>query len=124
MATLPNDGEQFETHADHRAAEAPVRLLTAREVAGQLGVSSETVLRWMRCGSLPGFRMPGGALRYREADLDDWLAERATAEPRTISRDAGASRRRSVGGVSRSQQKGGDQDAVDPARTGVQARLW
>jgi excisionase family DNA binding protein len=124
MATLPNDGEQFDTHADHGAAEAPARLLTAREVAGQLGVSSETVLRWTRCGNLPGFRMPGGALRYREADLDDWLAERATGEPRTTSRDARTSPRRSVGRVGRSQQTGGDQDAVDPARTGVQARLW
>ena len=123
MATFPNDGEQFETHADH-GARAPARLLTAREVAGQLGVSTETVLRWTRCGSLPGFRMPGGALRYRDADLHDWLADRATAEPRTRIRDADDNRLRTVRGVSRTEHTGGDQDAVDPARTGVQARLW
>ena len=54
-------------------------LLTAREVAGRLGVSTETALRWTRNEVLPGFRLPGGALRYREADIADWLAGRATS---------------------------------------------
>jgi excisionase family DNA binding protein len=124
MATLPNDGDQFETYGDFVASDGSARLLTAREVAAQLGVSSETVLRWTRSDKLPGFRMPGGALRYREADLDDWLAERATAETRALSREARARGRRTVRRVSRSQQAGGDQDAVNPARSGVQARLW
>lgn len=53
-------------------------LLTAREVADQLGVSTETVLRWTRRGDLPAFRLPGGALRYRKADLAQWLDTRAT----------------------------------------------
>lgn len=53
-------------------------MLTAREVADLLGVSAETVLRWTRRGDLPAFRLPGGALRYREDALDEWLAERAT----------------------------------------------
>ena len=55
-----------------------MRLLTAREVGERLGVSTETVLRWTRRGDLPGFRLPGGALRYRESDLSAWLEERAT----------------------------------------------
>lgn len=54
------------------------RLVTARHVADRFGVSTETVLRWTRGGKLPGFRLPGGALRYRETDLDEWLTERAT----------------------------------------------
>ena len=54
------------------------KLLTAREVGERLSVSTETVLRWSRRGDLPGFRLPGGALRYREVDLDEWLVERAT----------------------------------------------
>lgn len=54
------------------------QLLTTREVADQLGVSAETVLRWTRRGELPAIRLPGGAIRFREADLDDWLQERAT----------------------------------------------
>jgi excisionase family DNA binding protein len=53
-------------------------LLTAREVGERFGVSTETILRWTRRGDLPGFRMPGGALRYREAELDEWLTGRAT----------------------------------------------
>jgi excisionase family DNA binding protein len=53
-------------------------LLTAREVAALLGVSAETVLRWTRRGELPAIRLPGGAIRYRESDFDDWLEERAT----------------------------------------------
>lgn len=52
-------------------------LLTARQVADLLGVSAETVLRWTRRGDLPAIRLPGGAIRYREDALDDWLAARA-----------------------------------------------
>jgi excisionase family DNA binding protein len=55
------------------------RLLTAREVGGLLGVSAETVLRWTRRGDLPAIRLPGGAIRYRQDDLDEWLMARATA---------------------------------------------
>ena len=56
----------------------PDRLLTARVVADRLGVSTETVLRWTRAGKLPAIRLPGGAIRYRPADLEDWLASRET----------------------------------------------
>lgn len=54
------------------------RLLTARQVADLLGVSAETVLRWTRRGDLPAIRLPGGAIRFREDELDVWLADRAT----------------------------------------------
>lgn len=53
-------------------------LMTAREVAGVLGVSTETILRWTRRGDLQAIRLPGGAIRYREADLEEWLAGHAT----------------------------------------------
>jgi excisionase family DNA binding protein len=55
------------------------RLLTARQVAEQLGVCPETVLRWTRAGMLPAHRLPGGQLRYRQAELDGWLEARATS---------------------------------------------
>lgn len=58
-------------------------LRTAREVAGLLGVSTETVLRWTRRGDLPALRLPGGAIRYREGDLDQWLATLDVAPPTT-----------------------------------------
>jgi excisionase family DNA binding protein len=73
---------------------ARVRLLTAREVATQLSVSTETVLRWTRRGRLPGFRLPGGALRYREADLEGWLTERATHRRGSVATPSAPSARR------------------------------
>jgi excisionase family DNA binding protein len=57
-------------------------LLTAREVADVVGVSSETVLRWTRRGELPAIRLPGGAIRVRENVLDEWLRERSTVSER------------------------------------------
>jgi excisionase family DNA binding protein len=55
-----------------------VRLVTARQVAERLGVNVETVLRWTRRGELPAIRLPGGALRYDEDELDAWLERRST----------------------------------------------
>jgi excisionase family DNA binding protein len=55
------------------------RLLTARQVAADVGVSAETVLRWTRRGELPAIKLPGGAIRYRERDLEAWLEEHKTA---------------------------------------------
>jgi excisionase family DNA binding protein len=72
------------------------RLLTARQLAEQLGVSTETVLRWTRRGELPAFKLPGGAIRYRELDLDAWLEARATGDvPRGLSPAPDATRRQS-----------------------------
>jgi excisionase family DNA binding protein len=59
-------------------------LLTAREVGEVLGVASETILRWSRAGKLPAIRLPSGAIRYREADIDAWLAAHATSPKRDI----------------------------------------
>jgi excisionase family DNA binding protein len=54
------------------------RLATAREVAEQVGVVPETVLRWTRLGLLPAIRLPGGAIRYRPGEVDAWLIEHET----------------------------------------------
>ena len=55
------------------------RLLTARELAEYLGLSSATVLDWFEAGRLPGFRLggrKGGPVRFRlvevEAVLEGW----------------------------------------------------
>jgi len=50
------------------------RLLTTREVAAFLGLSSETVLRRYRAGELPGIRLGSNVLRFRESELEAWLA--------------------------------------------------
>lgn len=86
------------------------RLLTAREVGDLLGVSPETVLRWTRRGELPGHRLPGGALRYREEALDGWLDARGAAPGRGESptpRDAAhrPSYRGTLAGVTHSEDE-------------------
>ena len=51
-------------------------LLTTRQVAEMLGISSATVLRRWRAGELPGYRISSNALRFDEHEIDAWLAER------------------------------------------------
>jgi excisionase family DNA binding protein len=55
------------------------RLLTAHAVADMLDVHTETVLRWTRSGKLPAIKLPGGAIRFRQDELDEWLDLRATS---------------------------------------------
>jgi len=71
-------------------------LMTAREVADLLGVSPETVLRWVRQGKLPAFRLPGGAIRFRDDEIDAWLSERATPGRGSVSHPGGRRPRASV----------------------------
>ena len=53
-------------------------LLTARQVGELLGYSPGTVLRWTRQGKLPALKLPGGAIRYREDELERWLETHST----------------------------------------------
>lgn len=52
------------------------RLLTTRELAEYLGVSSETVLRRWRAGELPGYRIASNALRFDPEEVRGWLEGR------------------------------------------------
>jgi excisionase family DNA binding protein len=70
------------------------RLLTTREVAEQLGVSAETVLRWIESRGLPAVRLTSRAIRFDEHELDAWLDARATAAPGRGSANHPARRRR------------------------------
>jgi excisionase family DNA binding protein len=54
-------------------ADMTERLLTAQHVAELLGVSTETVLRWWRAGTIPGYRLGSNVLRFRESEVEDWL---------------------------------------------------
>ena len=56
----------------------PAPLLTARTVAGILGVWTETVLRWVRNDQLPAIHLPSGAVRIPQDELSAWLRSRAT----------------------------------------------
>jgi predicted DNA-binding transcriptional regulator AlpA len=54
------------------------RLLTARELASRLGVSTGALLRWTRDGKVPGaVKLPSGAIRYRPELIEPWLDELA-----------------------------------------------
>jgi excisionase family DNA binding protein len=66
------------------------QLLTARDVAELLGVTPATVLRWTRQNQLPAVRLPSGAIRYREVELDEWLAVRAVGADTITSQDGRA----------------------------------
>ena len=51
------------------------RLVSARELAELLGVSSSTILDWFEDGRLPGFKLNGRAVRFRQSEVDAWLEE-------------------------------------------------
>jgi excisionase family DNA binding protein len=55
------------------------RLLTARELADQLGVSTGALLRWTRAGQVPAIKLPSGAVRCRPEAIDQWLVGCAMA---------------------------------------------
>jgi excisionase family DNA binding protein len=48
----------------------------------------ETVLEKARRGEIPAIRLPGGAIRFRETELDAWLNAHATGERPASVRDA------------------------------------
>ena len=48
-------------------------LLTAREVAGRLGIANATVLDWWEAGKVPGFKLNGRAVRFRWSEIQGWL---------------------------------------------------
>jgi excisionase family DNA binding protein len=53
-------------------------LLTARELASRLGVSTGSLLRWTRAGDVPAVKLPSGAVRYDPEAVAEWIAERST----------------------------------------------
>jgi excisionase family DNA binding protein len=51
-------------------------LLKAREVGEMLGMSTAWVLDKWEAGALPGFRVGGRAVRFRESEILEWLEAR------------------------------------------------
>ena len=52
---------------------------TTQQAAEYLSLSPNTLNRWRWSGDGPDFCRFGRAVRYRRADLDDWIAERIHA---------------------------------------------
>jgi excisionase family DNA binding protein len=50
------------------------RLLTANELASELGVGTQTLAQWRWQGAGPAFIKVGRLVRYRRTDVDAWLA--------------------------------------------------
>jgi excisionase family DNA binding protein len=50
------------------------RLLTAHELASELGVGTQTLAQWRWQGVGPAFVKVGRLVRYRRSDVDAWLA--------------------------------------------------
>jgi excisionase family DNA binding protein len=60
-----------------RNERATVRLLTADDVAEQTGLSTETLAQWRsQKKGIPYVKISRNCVRYRQSDLDGWLAER------------------------------------------------
>ena len=57
-------------------------LRTTREVADRLGVTPETVLRWIETRGLPVIRLTSRALRYEDGAIDAWIIEHTAASGR------------------------------------------
>jgi excisionase family DNA binding protein len=73
------------------------RLITARELAELLGVSTGALLRWTRAGQVPAVKLPSGAVRYVPEHVDRWLAEQSTGDAtREVSPVPDATRRPGV----------------------------
>lgn len=74
------------------------RLLTTREVADRLGLSVETVLRWVRRGEFDGVvvYLSSRAIRFDEDALDEWLEQRATPRRGVLATTPGAARPRTL----------------------------
>lgn len=63
------------------------RLLTTRDVAEILSVSPETVLRRVRRGELPAFRIGTNALRFDRCELQAWLERHRERRPQLVAED-------------------------------------
>lgn len=50
------------------------RLLTTEDLAARLRVSRRTLEAWRLRGGGPRFVRTGGAVRYRESDVAQWIA--------------------------------------------------
>jgi predicted DNA-binding transcriptional regulator AlpA len=69
------------------ASLAPL-LLTEAQVADLLAISPRTLQMWRYKGGGPKYVKAGAAVRYRPADVDDWLASQArlsTSDPGPVA---------------------------------------
>ncbi|HEV8276339.1 MAG TPA: helix-turn-helix domain-containing protein [Streptosporangiaceae bacterium] len=56
-------------------------LLTAAQLAEQLGVSTATVLDRWEAGQLPGFTLWGRSVRFRPSEVEAWVEAQRGGPP-------------------------------------------
>lgn len=55
--------------------------LSVEEIAAHLGVSKETIYRWLEKGRIPSHRV-GKLWKFKTAEVDDWVRSGGAAEKR------------------------------------------
>jgi len=63
--------------------------LSSGDAAAHLAVSAETVNRWADAGELHCIRTPGGIRRFRQSDIDDFVAGMENRQAKVV-RDGAA----------------------------------
>jgi excisionase family DNA binding protein len=64
--------------------------LSHREAANYLGINEATLYTWVSDGRAPRSIRIGGRRKYKQADLDAWLAKQEQAEDERLARIHGA----------------------------------
>jgi excisionase family DNA binding protein len=64
-------------------------IMTTKDVAKALGVELRTVQRWVRRGSLPAIKLPGGRgeFRFEPAEIEKWKRRRTSGKLPTPFRE-------------------------------------
>jgi excisionase family DNA binding protein len=60
----------------------PGKLLTAAQAAAYLGFSTDSIRRWSDEGHIAVIRTPGNQRRFREQDLDNFMASLKPDKPK------------------------------------------
>jgi excisionase family DNA binding protein len=68
------------------AERSPSPFLSLSEAAEYLGLATQTLYTWRSKGIGPVAVKIGSRVKYRQTDLDDWIAQQAEAEADRIAR--------------------------------------
>jgi excisionase family DNA binding protein len=63
--------------------ERPERWLSVLEIAEHLGISKETVYRWLEKGKIPSHKV-GKQWKFRASEVDEWVLNGNANEERKI----------------------------------------
>jgi excisionase family DNA binding protein len=62
------------------------RWLSVEEIAVHMGVSKETVYRWLERGKIPAHRI-GKLWKFKASEVDEWVKQGGATEPAAEKRD-------------------------------------